>query len=208
MMILNNADRTIWKAYGFWAFWVGVAFFSIYPTCNWLTSLRSEPLALYIEPELNIPFVPEFVWVYLSMYILFIAPPFFLDVTRLRRLGKQLVLGTIISGAIFITFPSSLGFGRVVPEAPLYRSLFSSLYSVDLPHNMAPSLHVVFSSIILLLLVESSKSSVAKFFWWSWLILICASTLFVHQHHTIDVITGLALAFICRYWVNKGEIHA
>lgn len=207
-MLLNNTDRIIWKTYGFWAFWVGVAFFSIYPTCNWLTSLRPEPLALYIEPELNIPFVPEFVWVYLSMYVLFIAPPFFLDVAHLRSLGKQLVLGTITSGVIFIIFPSSLGFWRIAPERPLYNSLFSNLFSIDLPHNMVPSLHVVFSSIILLSLVESSKSTMAKYFWWSWLALICLSTLLVHQHHLFDVIAGLALALYCRYWVKKGEIHA
>ncbi len=98
-------SRNIWKTYGLWAFWVGIAFFSIYPTCNWLSSKHLHPITLYIELELNIPFVPEFIWVYLSMYILFIAPPFFLDIPRLKLLGKQLVLGTIISGVILDLSP-------------------------------------------------------------------------------------------------------
>ena len=38
-------DKLIWKTYGIWALWVGIAFFSIYPTCNWLTSQRSNTYA-------------------------------------------------------------------------------------------------------------------------------------------------------------------
>ena len=80
-------SREAWKTYAFWAMWVGVAFFSVYPTCNWLTSLRGEYFSLYFAAELNVPFVPEFIVVYLSMYILFMTPPFFM---ASRELAKRL----------------------------------------------------------------------------------------------------------------------
>ena len=65
------------RTYSIWSFRVGVAFFGVYPTMNWLTSLRPAQFHLYFASELAIPFVPQFIWAYLSMYVLFALPLFF-----------------------------------------------------------------------------------------------------------------------------------
>lgn len=197
-----------WRTYGYWAFWVGIAFFSVYPTCNWLTSLRDETYALYVPAELGIPFRPEFIWVYLSMYVLFAFPPFFLGPQRLRALGKQLVSATILCGLVFLALPAHLGFARIVPEDGLYRSLFQNMFTIDQPHNMAPSLHIVFSAMILLALLDVSRQRPLRLLWWMWLVLLCTSTLLVHQHHLIDVFTGLLVAVLFRFWITPRESHA
>jgi membrane-associated phospholipid phosphatase len=199
--------KDIWKMYGFWAFWVGVAFFSIYPTCNWLTSQRGSTLALYLDSELDVPLVPEFFWVYVSMYVLFLAPPFLLNLPQLRALGKQLVLATILSGVIFLLLPTHLGFGRVVPDDPFYGALYANLFTIDLPHNMVPSLHIVFSALILFSVIEASSTGLGKALGWGWLALICASTLLVHQHHLLDVAAGLLLALLTNRYIKKRESH-
>ena len=191
--------------YGFWAFWVGVAFFAIYPTCNWLTSQRACSWALYWDPELQLPFVPGFFWIYVSMYVLFLMPPFFLNVAQLSALGKQLIAATVVSGLIFLLIPTHLGFGRELPQNPFYSALYANLFSIDLPHNMVPSLHIVFSAIILLSIIDASANLIAKYFWWIWLGLICASTLLVHQHHLLDVGTGLLLALVVNRYLPKRE---
>jgi membrane-associated phospholipid phosphatase len=178
--------------------WVGVAFLSVYPTCNWLTSLRGEYFSLYFPGELSVPFVPEFIVVYLSMYILFAMPPFFLQVAELTALGKQLIVGTLLSGLIFMLLPARLGFVRQVPESGFFEPLYSTLFAVDMPHNMVPSLHVVFSALILLALAGATTSERYRLLWYGWLIVICASTMLVHQHHLIDVVAGLALVFLLR----------
>lgn len=196
---------SVWKTYAFWAMWVGVAFFSVYPTCNWLTSLRGEYFSLYFAAELDVPFVPEFIVFYLSMYVLFAMPPFFLKVTELTALGKQLIAGTLISGLVFLLVPARLGFVREVPESGLIESIYSTLFAVDMPHNMVPSLHVVFSTLILLALANASVGEQNKILWYGWLMVICASTLLVHQHHLIDVVAGLALAFALRRIIVKRE---
>jgi hypothetical protein len=72
--------------------WVGVAFFSVYPVCNWLTSLRGDYFSRYFPGELNVRFIPEFILAYLSMYVLLAIPPFFLQAAELRSLGKQLII--------------------------------------------------------------------------------------------------------------------
>jgi membrane-associated phospholipid phosphatase len=194
-----------WKTYAFWAMWVGVAFFSVYPTCNWLTSLRGEYFSLYFPGELNVPFVPEFIVVYLSMYVLLAMPPIFLQVAELTALGKQLIAGTLFSGLIFMILPARLGFVRQVPEGEFFGPLYSTMFTVDMPHNMVPSLHVVFSALILLALAGATTDERYRLLWYGWLIVICASTLLVHQHHLIDVVAGLALAFLLRQKIVKRE---
>jgi membrane-associated phospholipid phosphatase len=195
----------VWKTYAYWAMWVGVAFFSVYPIANWLTSLRGDYFNLYFPAELNVPFVPEFMLVYLSMYVLFAMPPLLLQVAELTALGKQLIAGTLLSGLIFMLLPAKLGFARQVPEGGFFEALYSNLFAVDMPHNMVPSLHVVFSALILLALAGSTTNQSYKLFWYGWLLVICASTMLVHQHHLMDVIAGLALAFLLRKWIVKRE---
>lgn len=204
-----DASHTLdaWRAYGYWAFWVGIAFFSVYPTCNWLTGLRGSTYALYIPEELAIPFLPYFIWLYLSMYLLFVFPPFFLGPQRLYALGKQLVIATLLCGVLFLIFPAHLGFDRVIPQDALYQSLFQTLFTIDQPHNMAPSLHVVFSALILLALQDVTQNVTRRVIWWTWLALICASTLLIHQHHLIDVFTGLLIAVFFRTWITPRRHH-
>lgn len=201
-------SQNVWKTYAIWAAWVGVAFFSVYPSCNWLTSQRSDYFHLYLKSELAVPFVPEFMLAYLSMYVLFALPPFFLGVAELHALGRQLVAGTVISGLIFLCFPAKLGFARVIPGDTPFAPLYANLFTIDMPHNMVPSLHVVFSALILLSIAGTMSTRLQKVFWYAWLGLICASTLLVHQHHVLDVVTGLALAGLMRQIFKKRELYA
>ncbi|MEW8011674.1 MAG: phosphatase PAP2 family protein [Candidatus Thiodiazotropha sp.] len=183
-----------------WAFWVGIAFFSVYPTCNWLTAQRNETYQLYLKSELDIPLVQEFFWVYMSMYGLFLLPPFVLNTEQLKRLGKQLVAVTILSGILFLLIPTQLGFVRVEPQDLFYQGLFGQLFAIDLPHNLVPSLHVVFSAAIALALLEGINRSHIKLVLWIWLVLLCLSTLLVHQHHLLDVFSGLLIAVMSYFY--------
>ena len=146
------------RTYALWASLAGVAFFAIYPTLNWLTSLRSHRFHLYLPTELSIPFVPQFIWAYLSMYALLLLPLFVLPTERMPALGKQLVAGTVASGAVFLLLPAELGFVRVIPSDPIYASIYASIFGVDRPHNLVPSLHVVWSSAIVLACADTTRS--------------------------------------------------
>jgi membrane-associated phospholipid phosphatase len=205
---LQSLGNGAWRTYAYWSFWVSIAFFTVYPSCNWLTGRRSATLDLYIPAELNVPFIPEFVWLYLSLYVLFLIPPFTLDSARMRTLGIQLVTATIFCGVIFILLPAKLGFERIVPNDPFYGKLFTNLFSVDLPHNMVPSLHVVFSALILLAASDGPRPKLVKAIFMGWLVLICISTVLVHQHHLLDVVTGLFVATMFRHLIGKGGSHA
>lgn len=186
------------RTYLIWSFWVGVAFFTIYPTLNWLTSLRARPWHLYLAAELRIPFLPQFVWVYFSMYLLFLLPLFLLPSERMPLLGRQLIAGSVIAAAIFLLVPAELGFARQLPGRAPYDAIFASVFSVDRPYNLVPSLHVIFSASIALACADAVRRPAARAALLAWLAVIVASTILIHQHHLVDVAAGLAIVFVLR----------
>lgn len=202
---VEESLKEIWKTYGFWAFFVGVAFFSVYPTCNWFGAHEAvSTYHLYLDAELIIPFVPIFYWFYISLYVIFILPPLFMSVPELKVLGKRIIVATVISGIIFIVFPTSLGFERVVPTG-FYANLFSTIFSLDLPHNLVPSLHVVYSTFILLGAANAVQNNLLKGIFLVWLGLISLSTVLVHQHHIFDVVSAFVLVWIVSKFIKKGK---
>jgi membrane-associated phospholipid phosphatase len=184
-------------AYLFWAWWIGVAFFSVYPATNWLASQRSHALALYVPLELAVPLVPEFIWAYLSMYVLFLTPLFLLPAGRMPSLGKQLIAGTLASGLLFVLFPAELGFARVLPPDPLHASIYATMFSLDRPYNLVPSLHLVFSAAIAFACADVASAAVRAILL-AWLAAIALSTVLVHQHHLVDVASAFLLVHFLR----------
>ena len=94
-------------------------------------------------------------------------------------------------------FPAALGFERALPPDAPYRQIFEAIHHVDAPHNLVPSLHVVFSSVIALACASFARPSF-RWLLWVWLALIVVSTVLVHQHHLIDVLAALLLVVALR----------
>jgi hypothetical protein len=188
--------------FGWWGLWVGLAFFSVYPTTNWLAESSAKHYSVHLAAELDIPFVAGFIWFYLSMYLLFTLPPFFLQPRELKRLGIELLAATAVAGVVFILFPVKLGFDRVTPDDPLYGYIYAAVFSIDKPFNLVPSLHVVYTCAIALSITrkmgEYSRGIVLL-----WATLITLSTLFVHQHHLLDVVSALVLVGCISIFVGR-----
>jgi hypothetical protein len=193
------------RTYLVWSFWIGVAFFGVYPAMNWVTSLRRAPLHLYFTRELAIPFIPQFIWAYLSMYLLFLLPWFFIPVARMPALGRQLIAGTLMSAVFFLLIPAELGFAREVPAQAPYTAMYARMFGIDRPYNLVPSLHVIYSCAIALACADFARGAVRVAIF-CWLVVIVASTVFVHQHHLLDLVSAFAVvAFLRRrYEVNHG----
>lgn len=197
------------RTYVLWASLAGVAFFAIYPTLNWLTSLRSFRFHLYFAAELGIPFVPGFIWAYLSMYALFLVPLIVLPTARIPVLGKQLVAGTVAGGVVFLLLPAELGFARVIPSEPIHATIYASIFGFDRPHNLIPSLHVVWSSAIVLACADATRPP-GRVLLYVWLAILVGSTLLVHQHHVLDAVSAILLVLGLRrcYGVPNAQIRS
>jgi membrane-associated phospholipid phosphatase len=138
-----------------------------------------------------IPFVPEMIWVYLSINLLFALPLFRLRTQELTLLGRRMIVTTVIAVAFFLLAPTALGFARQSAGSDL-ASVYRLLYALDAPYNCAPSLHVAYASQIILALAHRGpyrlRAALAL-----WLLLIMASTVLTHQHHLLDLAGGLLL---------------
>lgn len=190
------------KVFLIWGILVGIAFFGLYPLLNWYSSTRQHTFGLYFSFELEIPFIASFIWLYLSMYLILLVPVFVLNTKALKRLASELIIATIIAALIFLLIPCHLGFTRVLPEQPFYHLLYSQLFNIDYPYNLVPSLHVVYAATIVFIITTNTKKYLSYLFY-LWLIGLTSSTILVHQHHLLDVITGFGLSLLVHKIIGR-----
>lgn len=189
-------DRRRWRVYLVLGLMLDVLFVTVYGGLNEFTAQRDGLSELYLDWELSIPFVPWAIWGYLSIFLLFLLPPFALGPPRLSRLAAEFALVTLIGGVVFLLLPAQLGFVRL-EQVDGYQRLYALLYSLDRPHNLVPSLHVAYSALIIGAIMPDSYHWI-RWFLLLWLGMICASAVLTHQHHLLDVAAGLALAWLLR----------
>lgn len=166
-----------------------------YGGTNALAAQRPGWFRLYSEAELRIPFVPPWIYVYLSFNLFTLTTLFTLDIAGLKRYAAAFALVTLGAAACHLLLPTASGWERpnTVPGYPA----FGMLYRVEGPHNLVPSLHVAYSWLTALV--------IRRRFGWIWAALLSLSTLLVHQHHLIDLPAGWLLGWLGYRWYARGR---
>jgi membrane-associated phospholipid phosphatase len=159
---------------------------------EFLAGLRNGHFALYFEWERRMPFYGSAYIVYYSVFLLPFLLPFVLDdAQEIRRWGAMMATTIMIAGIVFVLFPAELGY----PAKP--QSGWDFLEKLTLviagQYNLVPSLHVALT-ITTASAMWRRLSWMGK--WWLtvWVVALVCSTLTTHQHHILDVATGLILA--------------
>jgi membrane-associated phospholipid phosphatase len=187
--------RPHWGEAAGWVALLGVYFFLVYGTCNWVTSHRTDVPTFFWEWERLIPFVPLMILPYMSIDLFFVGSPFMCKSrSELHTFAARILFVIGASGICFLLFPLKFAFER--PEvAGVLGLLFAPLNAHDLPYNLAPSLHISLRTILLVTFERHLRGPLrtATTVWFS---LITISTLMVWQHHLIDVITGFAMGIL------------
>ncbi|WP_455205332.1 dual specificity protein phosphatase family protein [Kaarinaea lacus] len=186
-----------WRKALFWALLCGTGFFLVYGSSN-ATSASLENLpSLFFPWEENIPFIPQLIVPYLSIDLLFVIAFFFCrDHYQMRALTLRLTFAIIVSASVFLLFPLRFGFERPVVDG-VFGAMFAAL-SLDLPYNQCPSLHISLA-IILWQIYKQRSRGLMKLILGLWFVLIGASTLFVFQHHVIDIYGGVIVGLLSLY---------
>jgi hypothetical protein len=193
---LTWPDKSRWSAYLKFMLVFYVLFFPVYFGTQYLASPSRPALLLFFDWETRIPLVPWMIWPYFSLLTLFAVPLLQMTGDQMHRLALQSTFAMFTAGACFLAFPSRGGFLPVEIDE-FHRPIFDVLWAIDTPPNFVPSLHIAFSALILL---GSRQVTIALLrpFYLAWMILMVCAVILVHQHHIIDVVTGLALAAIAR----------
>jgi len=159
---------------------------------------RHVPWRVHVDLplEARIPFVPGAAFVYLSVLPLIAMAPFVLrDLQSYTAMVRALILETIVGFVAFMLLPvepSELDKTLSAPDSAAYT--FANW--LNLEGNYLPSLHVAFAVTAMLAYWNRARGS-GKSVLFVWTCAIVASTLLIHQHYVLDVLTGAALAWVC-----------
>jgi hypothetical protein len=107
-------------------------------------------------------------------------------------------LAILFAGIAFLLMPAQLAFPPP-QNLGLWEGLFRFADRLNLDYNLVPSLHVALS-VVCLEMFAPHATTLGRLGLRGWGLLIAASTIFTHQHHLLDAITGygLALALVWR----------
>jgi protein-tyrosine phosphatase/membrane-associated phospholipid phosphatase len=184
-----------------WMLFMGITFFLLYGAANQYAGLSAPHPSFWMGWEKEIPFIPSFIVPYMSSDLMFVIA-FFMPYTRLelRILAARVLFILLVSVAIFVLFPLQFSFNK--PPIDSYIFLFG-LLEADLPFNQLPSLHIAFAIVLWTSMYKYLKPLWLKIFVALWFWLIVLSTLFVYQHHFIDLPTGAGIGFLAVYLIGE-----
>jgi membrane-associated phospholipid phosphatase len=173
---------------------VGAWFALVYAGADWLTARHGWRVRVHLDLERYTPFVPVALLGYVSEYLLFAMPPFVLRTRReLDALAAAMAAVVLCAGAVFLFVPAAPAFP---PTAAMgaWEGPVRFIKWLALPHNLLPSLHVALCVVCVSVYARSAAPS-GKALLWLWAGVIAASTLLLHQHYLLDVLTGAALGW-------------
>ena len=139
-----------------------------------------------------IPFVPALTYVYASILLRVLLPPLLLWLHAFAALARALVAVILVAAAVFLLLPAEPGFQRAA-QVPGYAAVYQTLYALDRPYNLLPSLHVACTALCIAALLHTGPRTVIQLGLLVWAGLLSVSVVLVHQHHLLDVVTGWLL---------------
>ena len=148
-----------------------------------------------------IPFVPEAMVVYLSVYLFLVMPVLQIrSLVLLTRAVWAFAALNLFGILVFTYFPVRVARPEVVVHS-LFTWGVAFNYAYDPPYNSFPSLHVAnaFFAAWLSRRVDRPVGNVAL----AVASAIALSTLLVKQHWIADVLTGIPLGFLAYRWAVK-----
>ncbi len=195
--------KSVMKERLVWMLFMGIVFFLFYGVANYYAAQSAPHPSVYFEWEKGIPFVPAFIVPYMSSDLMFVAA-FLLPYTRLelRVLAARVLFIIVTAVVVFTLFPLQFAFEK--PHSDSFTFLFG-LLQADLPYNQAPSLHIAFAIVLWHSMRRYLRPKWIKLAVAVWIWLIVLSTLFVFQHHFIDLPAGAALGFLALYLIRTDK---
>ena len=149
----------------------------------------------------KIPFVRQFVLIYVLWYPLMLGATLYLllrDRRAFVRYARAVVLGLTACMLTFVLFPSEQELRPAeVPGNDLTAWLLRAIYAADTNTNVFPSMHVV-GTLAAVFGIFDSRSAPRGVQWGvaALGVLINASTVLIKQHSVLDILGGVVL-----YWL-------
>lgn len=174
-------------------------FLLFYGGSSWLSEWIAWRIAPALPFEEKIPLLPAWSLVYLSMPLLLFYCVARLDWTALWSLFVILLFELLTACIFFLLFPVSLSYPPSAVEG-LWQPWFVFATTLSMDNNHLPSLHVAFACSAAMAL-QTVLPRYQVVITWLWVFLIAVSTLFIHEHHVLDIIAGGILALLAQRFI-------
>lgn len=200
---MTGPPPAVLRAFGGAALRLPLGFVLVFYGCEWLATRRAGRWQLYAAWELALPYWPAAYPLYFGVLL---WPGLVLGLARrasqVQRWERAMAHAIGLAGLVFLLLPAQLG--HPPPEAGAWRAWAALAVWLAGQHNLVPSLHVALSLVTLRavwpLAAAAWRPGLAL--WWA---LTALSVLLTHQHHLLDVATGVLLAMaVTRGW-GEGE---
>ena len=156
----------------------------------------------------QIPFVPYFIYFYISWYILlFLVPMIYMkyDKKTLKKYTYTNFISVLVCGIIFIIFPTTINRPNIEVTS-ITTWLVNTIYYFDTPAvNCLPSIHSLICFIFILCNIRANIKTSYKCIIDILSVLIILSTLFIKQHVIYDVLSAFIVSSITYIIVTKKE---
>ncbi len=158
--------------------------------------------------DTKIPFIPEFIYLYLFFFVYMVVCYSYLFVQD--RNGyccacRIAIIGAVITYIVFVCYPTEMVDERNLCNADAFtRWLCLVTFAADYPAiNCFPSLHCVDTFIVVYAICASKNTQL----WIKCLVvavsmLIVLSILFTKQHYVVDIM-GASFVFLIAVYINK-----
>src|SRR5262249_55990269 len=141
-------------------------------------------------------------WLYLSVPVMLCVAPVIMRTKReLLPLFFTLTAQLAVAGLCHLIYPLSPAWPPHAVDG-FATGAFRVADALNLEYNTVPSLHVSFAATVALVFGRRA-SPMGSLLLWSWALAAAASTLLLHQHHLLDVVTGAALGFLAVEFVQR-----
>ena len=198
-----------------WGTLLSAWFALIFGGAWYVTTLHAWRVPIHFEWELAIPLWPWMVVVYETMLVAFAIAPFVLrSPAEVRALVLALGGEMLIAGIVFVLVPAEAAYAPMPDDLGVWTwpLRIATTLNLGTGSNMAPSLHVALGLTCLWVFADRAGPT-GKALLWLWAIAIAASTLLLHQHHFVDVLSGIALSclgkcFVFDPLISRAPIHA
>lgn len=181
---------------------LSVLFLLVYGGCNSIAAQRTDVGTWYFALDRQVPFVPWMIVPYLSIDAFFVLAPFLCrDREDLNLYSRRVTMAIVVAGICFLLIPLRFAFDRP-PANGWSGALLDAFASLDRPFNLFPSLHVTLAVLLADVFRRYTKGAYRAVLS-LWFVLVVLSTVFVYQHHLIDVAGGLVLASLAFYLVRS-----
>jgi hypothetical protein len=173
-----------------------------YTVVGWVTE-GNEYASLWSSLDERFPLIPECVFIYLTVYFIYVLPLFRIEnARRLLTFDVALFVTLAVSYATFIVFPVAFPRPQVYPQGDFSTLILYLVQAGDPAWNCFPSTHCATCTIASLALLRESRS---LGIWVSaTTVAIYLTTLLTRQHFVADAVAGIALGSLCYglcYWL-------